>query len=91
MSSQNKLQISVDETGEGVEIQQGIVGVDVNIVQESISVEVNHKSWFRITLSQIYHCFQGISTGCCKKVEKTEPPQTPVEKPIHPVEPMERN
>lgn len=74
-----KVQVVVDQTGEGLEIQQGIVGVDINMVQENVSVEVNHKTWLSISFSGVYNCFSGIVV-CCSNIctKKTAAVQKPI-------------
>ena len=66
-----KVQVSINDTGEGIEIQQGIVGVDINMVEENISVELNNKTWFSISFSGVYQCLGQIATGCLNICNRT--------------------
>lgn len=73
-TKQEKVQVSIDNTGEGIEIQEGAVGVDINVVEENISVEVNHKTWFSISFSGVYKFLGDVATGCLNVCRKKDPP-----------------
>ena len=84
--SQEKVQVAIDETGEGIEIKQGVVELDINVVQENVSVEVNNRVWFSISFSGVYRFLGGITTGCLNLCRKpaVQPPVIEVVSPSSP-------
>lgn len=84
---QAKIKVDVNDTGEGIEIQQGVVELDVNVVQETVTVQVRDKTWFSISFSGIYRCLGGIVTcisiPCTKPQVVTQEPTT--ENPVVPI------
>lgn len=78
-----KLEIGLNDTAEGVELQQGAVELDVNMVQETVEIQVQDKTWFRISFAAISNAVQGI-TACCFQMcvyKKKETPATVVDAP----------
>lgn len=81
MSSKDKMTVGVNETCNGIEIKEGLVGVDLDIVNENISVEVNKKTWFKFNCKNLWNC-------CCKICKKNEcenekPTETVITEPPH--------
>lgn len=86
---QEKLEFGLNDTGEGVEVQQGAVELDVNMVQETVELQVNDKPWIRISFASLFRCFTGIGTCCINACKKKETPPVASPEKTAPAEPTQ--
>jgi hypothetical protein len=87
---QAEIKVGMNDTGDGIEIQQGAVELDVNVVQETVSIQVHDKTWFSVSFRCLGGFFTCFSNLCTKpQVVSQENPVAPVAPvPIEPVAPV---